>query len=209
MPENRPTPTLHDVAAFAGVSTATVSRALNFTDIVAPETREAVNRAIAELGYTPNFGARVMAARRTHTVGAIIPTMDNAIFARGLQAFQEELGQHGYTMLVASSGYTSGAEAEAIRTLIARGADALLLIGHARDAESLRFLAAQNVPALVTWAFAADAALPSAGFDNVAAMRAMAEAVLAQGHRKLGLITAPTAGNDRAGTADHCRPLWQ
>ena len=196
--ENRPAPTLHDVAAHAGVSTATVSRALNFPDKVAPKTRELVESAISQLGYTPNFGARVMAARRTHTIGAIIPTMDNAIFARGLQAFQDELRAHGYTMLVATCGYMAGAEAEAIRTLIARGADALLLIGHARDAESLRFVAAQNVPALVTWAYDPDATLPSVGFDNVAAMRAMADAVLAEGHRQLGLITAPTAGNDRA-----------
>src|SRR6056297_2433439 len=88
------TPTLHDVAAAAGVSTATVSRCLNFPDKVAPATRERIDQAIAQLGYTPNFGAKVMAARRTHTIGAIIPTMENAIFARGLQAFQEELRLH-------------------------------------------------------------------------------------------------------------------
>ena len=45
-------------------------------------------RAVDDLGYTPNFGARVMAAKRTFTIGAIIPTMENAVFARGLQAFQ-------------------------------------------------------------------------------------------------------------------------
>lgn len=195
---NRPAPTLHDVAAEAGVSTATVSRCLNFPDVVAPKTRETIEKAIATLGYTPNFGAKVMAARRTMTIGVVIPTMDNAIFARGLQAFQEELGQHGYTMLVASTGFEPAAEKAQIRTLVARGADALMLIGHARDPEVLRFLEAQNTPALVTWAYDEDAALPSVGFDNRAAMADLADAVLANGHRRLAMISGVTSQNDRA-----------
>lgn len=192
------TPTLHDVAAAAGVSTATVSRCLNFPDKVAPATREKVSEAIAQLGYSPNFGAKVMAARRTRTIGAIIPTMENAIFARGLQAFQEELRLHGYTMLVATSSYDPAREAEQVRALIARGADGLLMIGHARDAETDKFIATQGVPALVTWAYAPGQTHPSVGFDNAAAMRAMARTVLDEGHTKLGFITAKTENNDRA-----------
>ena len=84
---------------------------------------EQVQSAIKALGYTPNFAAQVMAAKRTFTIGAIIPTMENAIFARGLQAFQEELHQHGYTLLVSSSAYKPDIEEEQIRTLAARGAD--------------------------------------------------------------------------------------
>ena len=198
MTDTNPAPTLHDVAAKAGVSTATVSRSLNFPDKVSQATRDKVNAAIATLGYAPNFGARAMAARRTHTIGAIIPTMENAIFARGLQAFQEELRQTGYTMLVASSSYQPAIEAEQVRKLVGRGADALLLIGHDRPADTYAFLSAQNVPALVTWAYAPDTCVPSVGFDNSAAMRQMAEAVIAQGHKRLALITAPTKGNDRA-----------
>lgn len=198
MTVQRPTPTLLDVATHAQVSTATVSRCLNFPDKVTAKTRARVEQAIAALGYSPNFGARVMAARRTHTIGAIIPTMENAIFARGLQAFQEELRLHGYTMLVASTAYQPDLEEEQIRALIARGADALLLIGHARSDQINRFIAAQGVPALVTWAHDATADRASVGFDNQAAMQAMAKAVIAQGHRALGFISAPTLLNDRA-----------
>ena len=90
MNPKKPPSTLLDVAAAAGVSTATVSRCLNFPDQVADLTRERVMTAVTDLGYSPNFGARAMAARRTNTIGAIIPTMENAIFARGLQAFQVE-----------------------------------------------------------------------------------------------------------------------
>lgn len=198
MKPDRPTPTLHDVAARANVSTATVSRCLNLPDQVTDATREKVMKAISDLGYAPNFGARAMAARRTNTIGAIIPTMENAIFARGLQAFQEELREHGFTMLVASSSYQSDIEHEQIRSLVARGADALLLIGHDRDPEIYRFLDAQRVPALVVWAYDPAIDRPSVGFDNRAAMRDLTQEVLKRGHRNLALISADVAMNDRA-----------
>lgn len=194
----RPTPTLYDVATTAGVSTATVSRCLNFPDRVTARTRDKVMTAVAALGYSPNFGARAMAARRTNTIGAIIPTMENAIFARGLQAFQEALRSHGYTMLVASTSYQPEIEEEQIRALVGRGADALLLIGHDRNPEIYKFLETQGVPTLVTWAFDPASARPSVGFDNRAAMRDMATEVLRLGHRKVALISANSAQNDRA-----------
>lgn len=198
MKAHGPIPTLHDVANAAGVSTATVSRCLNSPEQVATGTRDRVMTAVRDLGYSPNFGARAMAARRTNTIGAIIPTMENAIFARGLQAFQEELRLHGYTLLVASTSYRPDIEEEQIRTLVARGADALLLIGHERAPEIYRFLETQGVPSLVTWAFDKNADRPSVGFDNRAAMNAMARKVIEFGHRRIALISAETAKNDRA-----------
>jgi LacI family transcriptional regulator len=196
--KERATPTLQDVAAQAGVSTATVSRCLNSPDQVAKKTRDKVLSAVRQLGYSPNFGARAMASRRTNTIGAIIPTMENAVFARGLQAFQEELRQHGYTMLVASTSYQPEVEEEQIRTLVARGADALLLIGHRRDPEIYAFLEAQGVPALVVWAFDPEAPRASVGFDNRRAMRTLVQEVIAKGHTRIAMISAETAQNDRA-----------
>ncbi|PVA07926.1 LacI family DNA-binding transcriptional regulator [Thalassorhabdomicrobium marinisediminis] len=200
MVEETAIPTLADVAARAGVSTATVSRVLNSPDKVAPKTRERVARAVADLGYSPNFGARVMAARQTKTVGAVIPTMENAIFAKGLQAFQEALHEYGYTLLVASTGYDAEVEDAQIRALVARGADALLLIGHSRGRGLYDFLARQEVPAVVTWAVRPDdaGAVPSIGFDNRQAMRELAGHVIGLGHRHLALISAEIAQNDRA-----------
>lgn len=192
------TPTLNDVATRSGVSTATVSRCLNFPDQVAQTTRDKVMTAVAELSYIPNFGARVMAARRTNTIGAIIPTMENSIFARGLQAFQEELGLAGITLLVASSSYRAEIEEQQIRSLVARGADGLLLIGCDRDERIHQFLEAQNVPSLITWAIDPRSNRLSVGFDNRVAMRDLAREVLAMGHRQLAVISAPTVGNDRA-----------
>ena len=193
-----PVPTLADVAQHAGVSTATVSRCLNSPDRVVENTRKRVMAAVRELGYSPNFSARALAAKRTNTIGAIIPTMDNAIFARGLQAFQEELGKSGITLLVASSSYQPDLEEEQIRTLVARGADGLLLIGHHRDPEIYRFLDRRGVPVLVSWAYDPDEEKISIGFDNRAAMQALAAQVIGLGHRQIGVISAAQASNDRA-----------
>ena len=198
MPDQPAIPTLDDVARAAGVSTATVSRCLNSPERVVESTRIKVMNAVEQLGYTPNFGARAMAAKRTYTIGAIIPTMENAIFARGLQAFQEELQTRGYTLLVSSTGYQAEAEAEQIRALVSRGADGLLLIGYERDPQVYEFLKRRSVASLVAWAFSKTSDQPSIGFDNRASMKSLADHVIALGHRRIGMISGNVRGNDRA-----------
>lgn len=194
----KPSPTLEDVARLANVSTATVSRCLNAPEKVVETTRKRVLAAVHELGYSPNFSARALVAKRTNTIGAVIPTMENAIFARGVQAFQEELQTHGFTLLVSSSSYQTELEAEQIRTLVARGADGLLLIGHDRDPALYEFLQRQSVPVLAAWVYDPDKPTPSIGFDNKLAMKELTTEVINQGHRNIAMIAAPTATNDRS-----------
>jgi LacI family transcriptional regulator len=198
MNKNPKVPTLEDVASYAGVSTATVSRSLNFPKQVSEKTHKIVMKSIKKLGYAPNFNAQALAAKRTNTVGAIIPTMENAIFARGLQAFQEELGSVGITLLLASSSYNSALEEKQIMTLIARGADALLLIGHRRSPEIYKFLKKRKIPVLIAWIYNKNAEQTSIGFDNHKAIKPLVEKAIELGHRNIGFISAPTLHNDRA-----------
>lgn len=190
-------PTLNDVALAAGVSTATVSRCLNEPDRVVQATRERVMRAVEELGYTPNFGGQALALKTTRTVGAVIPTMENAIFARGLQSFQETLSDAGVTLLVASSGYDAEQEEKQVRALVGRGADGLLLIGSAHLERTLEFLKRRRIPSVFAWSLGLG---PDyfVGFDNRAAAAAMAAHVIGLGHRKIAMIAGITAMNDRA-----------
>lgn len=192
-------PTLEDVARAAGVSTATVSRSLNSPEQVSEATRQRILKTVADLRYSPNFGARALAAKRTNTYGAIIPTMDNAIFARGLQAFQETLVDKGATLLVASSSYDPKIEEHQIRTLIARGADGLLLIGTARDPKVYDLLEERGVPFVIAWTHSDNPDHAFVGFDNARAAFLLAKRALALGHRHFAFISAITAGNDRAG----------
>jgi LacI family transcriptional regulator len=168
---NQNVPTLEDVARAANVSTATVSRCLNTPERVVEKTRERVMAAVEALGYSPNFGAQALAARRTNTIGAVIPTMENAIFARGLQAFQETIAQNKSTLLVASSSYRQDTEEEQVRALVARGADALLLIGESRNPEVYEFLRNRKIPYVLAWIYKEGSEHSVVGFDNRAASR--------------------------------------
>ncbi|MEM9428287.1 MAG: LacI family DNA-binding transcriptional regulator [Pseudomonadota bacterium] len=191
-------PTLEDVARLAGVSTATVSRVLNTPDLVRAETRDRVRAVVDQLGYTPHFGGRALAIRRTNTVGAIIPTMENAIFARGLQALQTRLAARGVTLLVATSDFDPIQEEEQIHALLARGVDGLVLIGEARGADTYAFLARREVPVVLLWSHREGCLWTSVGFDNHRAAAEMAALVVASGHRRVAMVAGVTAGNDRA-----------
>ncbi len=191
-------PTLEDVALRTGVSTATISRCLNSPDRVSEKTRVRILEAVKELGYTPNFNAKALAAKRTNTVGAVIPTMSNAIFALGLQAFQETLTENGITLLVASSSFEREAEATQIRALVAKGADALLLIGDERDQETYDFLQSREIPYVISWNYRAHKNHTFVGFNNRKAAYLIAKQVLNLGHKKIGMISGVLSNNDRA-----------
>lgn len=189
---------MDDVARVAGVSTATVSRSLNEPHRVKKPTLEAVLKAVSDLGYTPHFGGRALASNKTNTIGAIVPTMENAIFARGLQALQETLAAEDVTLLVSSSGYDPAREAAQIRALFTRGIDGLLLIGEARPEETYTLLRQNNVPVVIAWSFGQTCTHPCVGFDNHAGGAKMADLVMKAGHRSIAMIAGISQGNDRA-----------
>ncbi len=191
-------PTIDDVARAANVSTATISRAINTPSKVAKPTRERIEALIQEMGYTPNHWSRVLASKRSNTIGAIIPTMANSMFASGLQAFQERLAESDMTMLVASTGYDSESEWHQIRALIAQGVDGLLLIGESRTPEAQDFLKTRAIPYVISWSYRSGTDLIFAGFDNYQAAANMATTVLDMGHRHIGILGGVSTDNDRA-----------
>lgn len=191
-------PTLEDVARAADVSTATISRSINEPHKVAKGTRERIERVIQDLGFTPNFSGKTLATRRSNTVGAIIPTMNNSMFAGGLQAFQEALSSSATITLVSTCGYDSAVELRQIRSLVAHGADALLLIGASRPQETTDFLALRNIPYVIAWSHTVDECRLFAGFNNAKASYNMTMKVLEFGHRRIDMIAGKSNGNDRA-----------
>ena len=191
-------PTLQDVARAAKVSTATISRTLNSPDKVATDTRRRIEQVIKKLGYTPNFSGRALACNRSNTVGAIIPTMANAMFAGGLQVFQEVLSEASYNLLVASSGYNFDTELQQIKSLVAQGADGLMLIGASRPPETKRFLELRNIPYIIAWSYQHNDKHYYAGFDNIKAASSIADEVLKRGHRHIAMIAGFSQQNDRS-----------
>lgn len=191
-------PTLDDVAHAAGVSAATISRCINTPDRVAESTRLRIQAAIDALGYTPNFGGRALATRRTNIIGAVIPTMANSVFAGGIQAFQDVLAREKVTLLIGSSNYDPDYEFEQIQTLISHGADGMLLVGSNRPERTQQFLISRRIPTLNIWCYRADRDQLYVGFDNYRAGRDVAKLVLDYGHKAVAIVSGICDGNDRA-----------
>jgi LacI family transcriptional regulator len=189
-------PRLKEVAQCAGVSIATVSRALSRPEVVDGKTLELVKKAAADLGYIPVGAARALVSGRSRIIGAIVPTLDHAIFARAIQAMQTTLDAAGYQLLVAAHEYSPASETSAIRAILSRGVDALMLVGADHSDETWSLLKATPVPVLLTWSF--DERLPCIGFDNALAGRLAAEYLLSLGHRRVGIISGACSANDRA-----------
>src|SRR6218665_1380058 len=125
---------IRDVAKHVGVSTASISRTLNSPESVSSELRMRIDAAIAELGYIPDAAARAPSSRRTRTIGALIPPVDNDIFAGGIEALQSYLSLQGYRLLLATSGYDPETEARQAQNMASRGVDGLILRGDTHTA---------------------------------------------------------------------------
>ena len=191
-------PTLGDVARYAEVSTATVSRFFSDPEKVKPAMRLRVQAAIDALGYTPHGAARALASHRSNTVGAVIPTLDNAIFATLVQTLQKELAAKGKTLLLAASNYDPKQERDQIESLVVRGIDGLMLTGEGRDPALYSFLDRRAIRHVSTYVHHPRSPYPTIGFDNCRAMHRVIEYLLDLGHASFAMIAGITQGNDRA-----------
>ena len=197
-PSDHKTVKLADVARLAKVSPATVSRALTRPDKVKPATAARIRQAVQALGYVAHGAARALASRRTRTIGAVIPTLDNAIFANTVQALQKTLDEAGYTLLLASHEFDADVEARVTRALIERGVDGLVLLGTSHHPSVFRMIDTHQVPYVLTWALDPSARHPCIGFDNRAAALRVTRHLLDLGHREFAMIAGIAAGNERA-----------
>jgi LacI family transcriptional regulator, galactose operon repressor len=191
-------PDIVAVAKAAGVSISTVSRSFNHPDLLKPATRKKIDRAVQKLGYIRNRAAQVMHGRRSATIGLVVPTIDNAIFAELIQSFSDGLDQRGFTMLIASHGFDLDREYKMLRKLMEHRVDGLALIGLEHSEATYQLIAQQGVPAVAIWNYSSDARLSCVGVQNSEAGRLAARHLLDLGHRDIGLIFPNPTGNDRA-----------
>jgi LacI family transcriptional regulator len=196
--DNPALPTIGDVARRAGVSTATVSRFINQPASVREALRSRVGAAIAQLGYVPHAGARTLRSRRTGSIGAVFPTVDNAIFAKAIDALQRRLAEANHQLLIATSDYSPVNEESQALNLLARGADALVLCGCSQRTSLLKRLKQRAVPVVHVMSWPPPPGLDCVGFDNARAMHGVVRYLLDLGHRRIGMLAGLTADNDRA-----------
>src|SRR6056297_293262 len=117
------------VAKAARVSPSTVSRAFNHPDLVKATTRKRIDAAVRRLGYIRNRAAQTIHGIRSGTIGLIVPTVDQAIFAELIQSFSEAVEDLGFTILLATHGYDLEREYAVARKMLEHRVDGLALIG--------------------------------------------------------------------------------
>ncbi|SME98155.1 transcriptional regulator, LacI family [Tistlia consotensis] len=199
-------PRMADVAARAGVSLVTVSRALGQPQLVSPETRQRVTAAVAELGYLPDLVAGSLASSQTRIVGAVVPTLANSFFAASVQGLSEVLDAAGYQLLLGNSGYDTRREQSLAAAFLGRRADGLVLTGSRHEAALRGVIAGAGVPVVETWELPAEPLDMVAGFSNDAAAEAMTAGLLDWGYRRIAFVGLPDGGESRS---DQRRKGWR
>jgi LacI family gluconate utilization system Gnt-I transcriptional repressor len=181
-------PTLSEVAKRAGVSSITVSRVVRLPDLVAPETRARVEQAMRELGYVPNLVAGALASARTNSVGVLVPTIANSIFADTVQGLSDKLEPLGFSVILAQSRYDDGREDRMLAALLSRRPEAIIMVGSPATEDGQRLLRHARIPIVETWDLPASPIDAVAGFDNYNAGVAVARHLIGQGRRQLAFI---------------------
>lgn len=145
-------PTISDVAQKAGVSIATVSRVINGTTPVASETAQRVQEAIRELSFVPRAAARVLASRRTETLGLLLPEIGGSFFSPLLRGIEAEAQLAGFDLLIHATSHIPHASTPvAHRPLGEHNTDGLIVFTQSIDEKELSRLHALNFPTVLLY----------------------------------------------------------
>ena len=129
--------TIRDVARQAGVSVATVSRVLNNSALVSPDTRDVVMKAVTQLGYRPNANAQALATQVSDTIGVVVMDVSDAFFGALVKAVDTVAQQHQKYVLIGNSYHEAEKERHAIEVLIRQRCNALIVHSKALSDDEL------------------------------------------------------------------------
>lgn len=182
--------TIRDVARQAGVSVATVSRALNNSALVSQDTREAVMKAVAQLGYRPNANAQALATQVSDTIGVIVMDVSDAFFGALVKAVDTVAQQHQKYVLIGNSYHEAEKERHAIEVLIRQRCNALIVHAKALSDEELAGCMEQ-IPGMVM----INRVVPGYAhrcvcLDNVSGAVMATRMLLNHGHQRIGYLAS-------------------
>ncbi len=191
-------PTLEDVARTAGLSSMTVSRALNTPHLVRPKTVDKVLQAVRVTGYIPNALAGGLASRRSRLIAVVVPQINNNMFVDTIQALSDALALRGYHMLLCVAGYTQQTESELVSTLLSRRPDGVVLTGIHHSPDLRKIILNTAIPVVEIWDLTPTPLDMLVGFSHEKIGIATGEYLLRKGYRKAGLLwTADLRGAQR------------
>jgi len=177
---------IRDVARLAGVSVATVSRALSNPEKVSPESLDKVHKAIAEVGYRPNMLARNFRSARAYAVVVLVPDIANPFYSLFIRALEDRAHQKGYAVLLGDTRGTPEREMEYIRRVETRLADGIVQLRPSSEKSQ------KNIPADVPCVNACGCEYttgPAIRIDNRGAAKSMVNYLISLGHKRIGVIS--------------------
>lgn len=192
-------PRMVDVARVAGVSPATVSRALREPDAVSPRMRARIDAAVERLSYRRNLMAGGLASARSMTIGVIIPSMINAFFSTTIEGMEVGFADSGYQLLIGNSRYGQDTEEQLIASLLAWSPAAIVVTGCRHSRGAMRMLLDANIPVVEMWELSDRPIDTVVGFSQRAAGAAAARHLIERGATRLGFIGAMLGSDYRAG----------
>jgi len=181
--------TIRDVARLSGVSPMTVSRVINDSERVSPETRRRVEEAISELGYVPSRLARGLSRQRTGTLAVIVPDVANPFFTAIVRAAEEVARRADYQVILCDTRSDLSVERDVIEELISHRVEGMVIAPVSdRSAAPLMRLAEFGVPFVLI-----DRTVPGVDCDVVlgdssGGARQLVEHLISLGHRRIGFI---------------------
>ena len=193
--------TLRDVAAAAGVHPATASRALNPETrlLVSEDTARRVAAAAAKLGYRPNPVARSLRTRRSHTVGVLIPDLNNPIFPPIVRGLEDKLAAAGYVALLGNTDADTSRERTLFEQMRARHVDGFVLATATQHDRLLAEAAEAELPVVLMNRLSQDHSFPSVSVDNEQGARMAVTHLARLGHTRIGHIAGPQEASTGVG----------
>jgi len=185
--------TLRDVATAAGVHPATASRALNPGTrlLVSEETARRVGAVADRLGYRPNPVARSLRTRRSHTIGVLIPDLNNPLFPPMIRGIEDRLAEHGYVALIGNTDIDMAKERLVFDQMRARHVDGFVLATAITGSPILAAAAEADVPVVLMNRTSPDYPFSSVTVDNEQGVRAAVAHLVSLGHTRIGHIAGP------------------
>jgi len=194
---------MRKISEMVGVSTATVSRALKTPEIVLPETREKILKAVEELGYKPNVLAKNFSSGKSLTIVVIVTDITNPFYSRIIKGIEQEAQRLGYSVLLGDTNDDVKREQAYADMLLTNRADGLIHLHHRFPFSEKDAARAKNMPMVsVCIPPSGPYQFPHIVIDNFAASREVANHLLALGHTKIAAISGQDEGHvtkDRIG----------
>jgi len=184
--------TIKKVCQLAGVSTATVSRALKSPELVTEKTRNKVLKAIEQAGYRPNMMAASVKTGKSNALLVLVPKLTNAFHLKIVQGIESAAQKNGYSVLIGDTQGQPKREHEYASMVLSNRADGLINLDHTFPFSKTDTKLAQNIPMVsVCQRIPGEQHYPVIEIDNYAACRALAKHLIDYGHKSFGVITGP------------------